>query len=141
MDRTQVLVTPQEAVKLSNNLTCDIYRFVNDIYVEFQNSQSAEDMEKYPDFYSIWLMAVIWNAGRVQGIREERRKKNITVSAENGVKTTSIPVLNIKQMSDYDWQLNCLKDRLEHPEKYADFEDVDETVKKLRKWLDEHKEK
>ena len=75
MNKTQILVTPQEAVKLSNILTLDIHHIVNDIAVEFQNAQSAEDMEKDPRFYSLWLMSAVWNAGRVQGIREERRKK------------------------------------------------------------------
>ena len=40
-------------------------------------------MEKDPRFYSLWLMSAVWNAGRVQGIREERRKKkNIDKLAE-----------------------------------------------------------
>ncbi len=136
MNKTQILVTPQEAVKLSNILQFDIQHIVNDIAIEFQNNQSAEDMQKDPQFYSLWLMSAIWNAGRVQGIREERKKKNVSVSAESSVKTVKIP--RLKMMSDYKWQLNCLNDRLEHPEKYADSENVEETIEHLRKWLAEH---
>ncbi|MBQ7596233.1 MAG: hypothetical protein IJU45_06180 [Clostridia bacterium] len=43
-------------------------------------------------------------------------------------------------VSDYKWQLNCLIDRLFHPEKYAkEFnEDVQEHIRYLIKWLSEH---
>lgn len=53
----------------------------------------------------------------------------------------AIPVLDIPQVSDYQWQLNCLNDRLEHPEKYAAFENVEERIAYLRKWLKEHEYK
>lgn len=48
-----------------------------------------------------------------------------------------VPIVDIPQISDYEWQLNCLNDRLQHPEKYEDFENVEETIAKLRKWLAE----
>lgn len=41
-------------------------------------------------------------------------------------------------MSDYKWQLNCLKDRLKNPEKYKAFENVPATIERLTKWLVEH---
>lgn len=44
-------------------------------------------------------------------------------------------------MSDYTWQLGALKSRLEHPEVYAQFEDVEETVARLRQWLAENEPK
>ena len=43
-------------------------------------------------------------------------------------------------MSDYKWQYNCLMDRLEHPEKYQDTEDVEAAIERLKKWLAEHTE-
>ena len=43
------------------------------------------------------------------------------------------------KMSDYQWQLNCLNDRLEHPEKYQADENVPETIAKIKQWLAEHK--
>lgn len=49
-----------------------------------------------------------------------------------------LPVLDLPQMSDYQWQLNCLNDRLEHPDEYEGRENVPEVVAKLRKWLEEH---
>ncbi len=48
---------------------------------------------------------------------------------------TALPC--IQTMSDYKWQLNCLIDRLFHPEKYHN-EDVQEHIQHLIKWLSEH---
>ncbi|MGN0488383.1 MAG: hypothetical protein ACI4HO_03865 [Ruminococcus sp.] len=53
----------------------------------------------------------------------------------------SIPILSIPMMSDYKWQQECLKSRLKHPERYSEYEDVNATIAKLRKWLDEHEPK
>lgn len=52
----------------------------------------------------------------------------------------SIPILSIPMMSDYKWQQQCLESRLKHPEWYVDEEDVEETILKIRKWLDVHKD-
>ena len=49
-----------------------------------------------------------------------------------------LPVLNIPQMSDVQWQRRCLSERLADPEKYAKIEDVDTAIARLRKWLKEH---
>lgn len=53
----------------------------------------------------------------------------------------TIPIVDIPQVSDYQWQLDCLNDRLQHPEKYEPFEDVEEHIAQLRQWLATHKEK
>lgn len=52
-----------------------------------------------------------------------------------------VPNIDFKMGSDYDWQLMCLKKRLEHPELYADEDEVNfqEKIAYLRKWLEEHK--
>ncbi len=52
----------------------------------------------------------------------------------------TIPIVDIPQVSDYQWQLDCLNDRLLHPEKYEWFENVNETIERLWKWLKEHTE-
>ena len=49
-----------------------------------------------------------------------------------------IPVVDIPMVSDYKWQLDCLNDRLNHPEKYEDTEDVPATIERIKKWLEEH---
>ena len=53
----------------------------------------------------------------------------------------TIPIVDIPQVSDYQWQLDCLNDRLQHPEKYEPFEDVEEHIAQLQQWLATHKEK
>lgn len=136
MNKTELLITPEEAIRLSKTRTISDFFIVQDITAKFENGLTAEEVEQDQQYYSMLLLVAIWNAGRVQGIREERKKKNISVSAESSVKTVQIP--RLKMMSDYKWQLNCLNDRLEHPEKYADSENVEETIEHLRKWLTEH---
>lgn len=50
----------------------------------------------------------------------------------------TVPLVDLPMMTDYHWQLSCLKSRLQHPEDYAQFENVEETVAKLRQWLEEN---
>lgn len=141
MNKTELLITPAEAIRLSQTRTISDFDIVKDLTAEFEKDLTAEDVKINQQYYTFLLLATIWNAGRVQGIREERKKKNISISVETTARTVSVPVLNIKQMSDYQWQLNALKSRLEHPEYYADSEDVEETIAHLRKWLEENKDK
>lgn len=60
-----------------------------------------------------------------------------SVVDEDGNFFGKVPIVDIPQISDYQWQLDCLNDRLQHPEKYEDIENVEETIAKLRKWLAE----
>lgn len=50
----------------------------------------------------------------------------------------TVPLVDIPMMTDYQWQLFALESRLQHPENYAPFEDVAETVANLRQWLKEN---
>lgn len=50
----------------------------------------------------------------------------------------TVPLVDLPMMTDYQWQLSCLKSRLQHPEVYAQFENVEETVAKLHQWLKEN---
>lgn len=52
----------------------------------------------------------------------------------------TVSLIDIPLMSDYKWKLNCLKDRLKHPEIYRDAlgEDVEATIKRIKIWLTEH---
>lgn len=60
-----------------------------------------------------------------------------SVVDEDGNFFGKVPIVDIPQMSDYQWQLDCLNDRLQNPEKYEKFENVEETIAKLRKWFKE----
>lgn len=98
----------------------------------FAISHSFEGTEKDVG----WACLNSFHYGVMVGIQKERERRR--KAAEKQKQTVSIPVLDIPQMSDYKWQLNCLIDRLEHPEKYADSENVEEHITQLRKWLAEH---
>ncbi len=56
-----------------------------------------------------------------------------------GKEGETVPVVDIPIMTDYDWQKGALESRLKHKEEYASFENVDETIKELREWLNKHK--
>ncbi len=47
------------------------------------------------------------------------------------------PLVDIPMLSDYKWQLDCLNDRLEHPERYKD-ENLPEVIERLKLWLQTH---
>lgn len=47
----------------------------------------------------------------------------------------TVAVIAIPMMSDYKWQQMALKSRLEHPERYAQFENVDAAISELQTWL------
>ena len=49
-----------------------------------------------------------------------------------------IPLLDLHFITDYEWQRRCLDDRIKHPEKYSDTEDVAATVQRLTEWLLSH---
>ncbi len=68
------LITAQEAATLSFNFgtTDDIFR-ANDIYNEFMKLKGYESDARWKFLCAI---AAIYTAGRIQGIREERRKKH-----------------------------------------------------------------
>jgi hypothetical protein len=62
------LVTAQEAVRVSK------YRGLKDIYIA---NEIAEEYKTSGDVMElIFLFGTIWNAGRIQGIREERAKRS-----------------------------------------------------------------
>jgi len=54
----------------------------------------------------------------------------------------AIPVIDIlaKETAE-EWNRKCLKDRLEHPEKYAAIENVNETIARIKKRLGEGAER
>ena len=65
-------------------------------------------------------------------------KKAIKCKDSETAEIFFLPVVDIPMMSDYRWQLNCLKSRLEHPEIYAADEDVPAVIERLKRWLAEH---
>lgn len=77
MERVKHLVSPKAAVELSE------HRGTDDLYIASEIYDTARDYfsEEYNSYKYIMLssLAAVWNAGRIQGIKEERlkrRKKN-----------------------------------------------------------------
>lgn len=58
----------------------------------------------------------------------------ITIDID-GTTYKNIPLVDMPMMSDYRWQMDALKSRLEHPEYYEPYEDVPHTMDVLRRWL------
>ena len=75
-----------------------------------------------------------YNVGGKEYKVEGYIKANVTETGEQFF----VPLVNIPMMSDYQWQLSCLKSRLEHPEIYEKEEDVPAKIKEIRHWLAEH---
>lgn len=66
------LVTPEEAILLAD------HRGISDMFIcdEILNIYNATIAKESNALWcKMWLLATIWNAGRVQGIREERKKR------------------------------------------------------------------
>lgn len=67
------LITPAEAVKLSLMFsTCQTAYIADDIKEEFM-SQTSGEMDGR--FRLGWLLSTLYEAGRIQGIREERQRR------------------------------------------------------------------
>lgn len=72
----------------------------------------------------------------IEGIGKVPVKANVE-SKKCGI----VSLVDVPMMSDYKWQLLCLKDRMEHPEKYDKTENVAETIANIIKWLSENASK
>ena len=49
------------------------------------------------------------------------------------------PILEIPQVSDYRWQLEALEDRLKHPARYEEREDMAAVIERLKRYLEKNK--
>ena len=66
------LVSAEEAIRLGDHRAIDDMSVAGEIMVEYRKKPSKSNDSQW-DMLS--LLAVVWNAGRVQGIREERKKR------------------------------------------------------------------
>lgn len=64
-------------------------------------------------------------------------RKKYTVIGHFIVGGVKIPMVDIPQQSDYEWQLDCLRSRLEHPEYYEGTEDIHATITRIQARLRE----
>ena len=68
--------TPREAIELSHYRSTEDIQTAKDIYEEIQRN-GEQQLNLSPDqrYTFLCLLAKVWNAGRVTGIREERSKR------------------------------------------------------------------
>lgn len=67
------LISPQEAVALALKFATTQSAYIaEDIEREYMKQTSAEQS---PRWRYGWLLATLYNAGRIQGIREERQRR------------------------------------------------------------------
>lgn len=65
---------------------------------------------------------------------EVKKYVSVVENTEQRRPVCTLPVLDLKMGSDYDWQLLALKQRILHPESFEK-EDVDAQIIYLIKWL------
>lgn len=65
------LITPEEALRLLGECTFGDGRMVSQ-FVKYFQTNGARERAAFGD-YALYIM--LWNAGRIQGIREERIKR------------------------------------------------------------------
>lgn len=74
IDTPIATLTPQEAVRLGKFRTIADLHIIDPIQNEFYNQNKEMYKNDRIPFYSFLLMT-IWNAGKIEGIRAERRRR------------------------------------------------------------------
>lgn len=146
-------VTPEMAVQMYQQRTTGDLDIVRAIYNEFCKQYYhlyTDGGKKDLYYFSMCALACVWNAGRVEGIRMERKRrkkhsmqacdvdeaKTETEAQTNVVNQEEVMHYTVQgTVSDYKWQLDALRDRLQNPEKYMVDEDVPIVIENLQKWL------
>lgn len=68
-------ITPDEAVELSTQVTVKDLNMAHDIYEKCMQKKGNEELQ-FGEHWAVYsAMAVIYNAGRVSGIRTERARR------------------------------------------------------------------
>lgn len=76
------------------------------------------------------------------GTMYEIAGKKFPVSGFVNVHGKAVPIVDIPSMSDYKYQYEALRSRLQNPESYTAMgEDVEAAIKRLKRWLAENTDK
>ncbi len=78
MNIDKLNISPKEAVMLGDFCTVNDTVICNSIFEEFYDKHPKMQKPQIinENIYGLaWFLATVWNAGRVQGIREERKKR------------------------------------------------------------------
>lgn len=133
MSIKEYLITADEAVTLSGFERISALDIIADIS-EAVNRHAERNGITDTEYNTYFFLFSVFTAGRIQGIREERKKhKKPSVSG-----CCSVPHLG-STMSDFKWQYLTLIDRLNNPDKYKEVDgDVNVVIERLKAWLNEH---
>lgn len=130
MSIKEYLITADEAVTLSGFERISALNIIADIS-EAVNRHAERNGITDTEYNTYTFLFSVFTAGRIQGIREERKKHKKP--------SVRVPRLNIKLTSDFKWQYLTLIDRLNNPDKYKEVDgDVNAVIEKLKAWLNEH---
>lgn len=70
-----IMVSPAEAVSLNERFgTMEEWYFSKEIFNEWKKTLNVSDIQE-PEFSFFKLLSACFNAGRINGIREERAKR------------------------------------------------------------------
>ena len=67
-------VSPEEAVRLNGLRSIADIRVVEEIYDAY-DAKNHKERYRNPTWYTFSLLATCWNAGRIEGVRMERRRR------------------------------------------------------------------
>lgn len=68
-------LSPQDAVRLGKLRTISDIIIVQDIYEAYDTS-NCETRYRDPYWFTVSLLATCFNAGRIEGVRMERKRRN-----------------------------------------------------------------
>lgn len=76
--KAQLLISPQEAITIARKYgTVDTIDIALELYKEWNSQTSTDIWTGHRDFSFMCMLSTIFDAGRIQGIREERQHKQI----------------------------------------------------------------
>lgn len=77
-------LSPYEAVFFGGLRTESDFDTVEKIYTAF-NEAHGDIRDSSPLWYTLWLLTTCWNAGRIEGIRMERARRNKTTTQQQEI--------------------------------------------------------
>ena len=73
--KAQLLISPQEAITIARKFgTVDTIDIALELCKEWNSQTSTDIWTGHRDFSFMCMLSAIFDAGRIQGIREERQK-------------------------------------------------------------------
>lgn len=130
-DLESLLINIEQSAEKANYLVCDLLEM---------ESQSTSDYHKLFNWKNIEILSQLlldYVVSITKDITPALENYNTLFDKSRNKKPAEVAQLP----ADYKWQLDCLNDRLEHPEKYEANEDVPAAIEALKQWIADYEEK